>query len=186
MNHSIEDISNLVRLLNSESTENFQLAVQIAKGMDLPKAFYRGLTKTKYACWLCLNEDLLEPLKELEKLDFSFMGLRHLPEQLGELTQLKALELDYHRLETLPEYIGKLEQLEKLDLFYGKLKNLPNSLEQLLNLKHLDLRQNRFITLPAVLKRMPWLEMIEIAGNNLSDETIEELKGALPKTKIQL
>ncbi|WP_299456685.1 leucine-rich repeat domain-containing protein [uncultured Microscilla sp.] len=184
MNHSIDDISNLVRLLNSESTENFQLAIQIAKGMDLPKTFYKGLTKTKYSCWLCLNEELMAPLQEMTTLDFSFMGIKNLPAQLGQLKQLQTLKLDYHRLSQLPEVVTQLTSLETLELFYGMLHSLPASLAQLTQLKHLDLRQNRLMTLPEVLWQMPQLKTIQLTGNLLTVEQIQALKEALPQTKI--
>ncbi len=184
MNHSIEDISNLVRLLNSDSTENFQLAVQIAKGMDLPKAFYKGLTKTKYACWLCLHEELMAPLQEMDTLDFSFMGVQHLPDQLGQLKQLKVLKLDYHRLAQLPEVVTQLEGLEALELFYGQLRSLPAALANLPQLKHLDLRQNRLMALPEVLWQMPQLETLQLGGNLLNIEQVEALRVALPQTKV--
>lgn len=184
MNHSIEDISNLVRLLNSDSTENFQLAVQIAKGMDLPKAFYKGLTQTKYACWLCLHEELMPPLQEMDTLDFSFMGVQALPEQLGQLKRLKELKLDYHRLAQLPEVVCQLAGLETLDLFFGQLHSLPASLAQLTQLKHLDLRQNRLMAVPEVLWKMPQLQTLQLEGNLLNPEQVNALREALPRTHV--
>lgn len=184
MSHSIEDISNLVKLFNSQDDENFKVALQIAQGMDLPASFFRGLIKTKYAALLCLQEGFVQPLLEVETLDLSLMVLRELPESLNKLTQLKGLKLDYHQLETLPTFIGDLVHLESLELLYGKLKQLPDSIINLTRLKALDIRQNHLTKLPKALWQMSHLEYIALSSNHLPSETIEGLRQALPHTHI--
>jgi len=49
-------------------------------------------------------------------LNLPDLGLRELPDEIGQLSQLQALDLSRNRLRTLPDAIGQLSCLEILHL----------------------------------------------------------------------
>ena len=61
-------------------------------------------------------------------LDLSDLGLRELPDELGNLTALQGLNLDNNDLIELPEWLGKLNELRWLYVRGNELSRLPQCL----------------------------------------------------------
>ncbi|KAK9667066.1 hypothetical protein RND81_14G230000 [Saponaria officinalis] len=82
---------------------------------------------------------LVENWNFLRTLDLHNLGIKALPNSIGELLHLRYLDLsDNYRLVRLPDSITKLYNLQTLDLDgCSDLKELPKSLVKLVNLRHL-------------------------------------------------
>ena len=76
-------------------------------------------------------------LKNLKTLILSGNTIKNFPEEILELKNLKELTLEANDLKKLPEIITKMSNLESLNLSYNPLQTLPNSFVNLINLKKL-------------------------------------------------
>ena len=132
-----------------------------------------------------LENEELEPLRyctQLIALDIGHMDYSDIT-PLGALTKLRWLILadtqvsDISVLENMPE-------LYYLELFQSQVRDLSPLLE-LKNLRHLNLAYCPVSSIET-LKQMTWLERLWIPGTYLSWAQTEELRAALPDTKIVL
>ena len=115
-------------------------------------------------------------LTNLQELDFSGIKIKELPEWIGKLTSLQVLDLRDTNIEKLPEWIGELTNLEWLDLSGTKIEELPESIGKLTNLKILDLSRAKIEELPESIGKL-----INLNELNLSDKKIEELPESIGK-----
>lgn len=67
-------------------------------------------------------------LHDLEVLYLNDLGLRELPESIGELKQLRELHLWGNELTSLPDSIGQLENLRVIHLSGNPLESIPDAL----------------------------------------------------------
>ncbi|CAI9284457.1 unnamed protein product [Lactuca saligna] len=82
----------------------------------------------------------LDQLECLEKLEFSYTNIKHLPDNICMLKHLQYLKVySCSFLEKLPENLGQLECLRKLSLSSTKIKHLPDSICILKHLESLEL-----------------------------------------------
>lgn len=100
--------------------------------------------------------------------------LRHLPEEIGELTNLTHLEISRMPLEILPDAFVHLHKLERIVLTHTALKELPKEISNLQQLQFLILSNNQFQTLPIELGQLKNLKVFEIKNNPLQRHLIPE------------
>jgi Leucine-rich repeat (LRR) protein len=146
----------------------------------------------------------------LERLYLSGCKLKVLPKELIELKKLLVLDISFNKIQNYSEF-SKISTLRELNLSSCDLKILPDDLKYLKNLKILLLDKNLGLNTNTVIefliKEIPELEELSIAncgvekipesivslsnlkslnitGNMLSKEKIEQLKSLLPMCKI--
>ena len=85
---------------------------------------------------------------ETNYLDFSNLGLYHLPLLHCDRTNLTRLNLDRNHLEQLPPEISKLVKLESISVRDNRLTRLPLSMGGLSRLKGFDTSGNDMTTPP--------------------------------------
>ena len=91
--------------------------------------------------------------------------LTELSSDIQKLRQLRVLGLGFTDLRSLPKEIVKLEKLDTLDISFNENLNIATEFE--------------------TLKEMSWLEYLNIVATNADSTTIDKLRKALPKTKIE-
>jgi internalin A len=116
-------------------------------------------------------------LVDLTGLDLSQNQLTALPKELCQLVNLMALDLSQNQLTALPKELGQLASLNRLYLYQNQLKSIPNELGQLENLEVLDLSENQLTALPKEL-----VHLINLIGINLSQNQL----ASVPKELGQL
>ncbi|KAL7599329.1 hypothetical protein Lser_V15G22300 [Lactuca serriola] len=106
----------------------------------------------------------LDQLKCLEKLEFSYTNIKHLPDNICMLKHLQYLKVDSCSfLEKLPEDLGQLECLRKLSLSSTKIKDLPDSICKLKHLESLELRDCSLLErLPEDIGRLECLKHLSL------------------------
>jgi internalin A len=121
----------------------------------------------------------LGQLTGLLGLDLSDNQLASLPERIGQLTGLELLDLSGNQLTSLPEWLGQLTGLQELYLSGNQLASLPEGLGQLTGLQTLDLRGNQLASLPEWLGQLTGLQTLDLSGNQLASlpEGLGQLTG---------
>jgi internalin A len=104
------------------------------------------------------------------------LGMKKVPEEIGDLTHLRRLRLEGNNLTTLPDSIGQLTQLEELDLGDNDFVILPDSISFLTKLRYLRLSRNRLIKLPEGIG-----ELIQLKGLGLHDNQLTTLPESIGK-----
>lgn len=158
-----------------------------------------------------LPDDFFGNLTNLTELSISRNKLTSLPSSLCKLQKLNELYLSFNKLKQLPENFGNLKNLKYVDLSHNKLTELPPSFADLTNLEELDLGSNKldYKTIEIVqqltnlkklglgsndfdnrviegLKKLTKLTDLGLQGSQkITPEEIEQLKKALPNTKIR-
>ena len=102
------------------------------------------------------------------ELRLSGLGLKQLPESVGQLTQLQQLLLQGNQLTQLPESIGKLTQLTWLSLDFNQLTQLPESIGNLTQLKALEIDSNQLTQLPEFIGNLIQIRTLDLDNNQLT------------------
>lgn len=118
----------------------------------------------------------LPALSRLEIFDASrnrFTG--GLPDNIGALKRLRQFSVTNNLLSgLLPESLGDCDRLERLELDSNALSGaVPTALSSWLTLKTLGIAQNRITSLPTLIGSRPVLEVLRVASNRLTFESIE-------------
>ncbi|MED6212755.1 hypothetical protein PIB30_086589 [Stylosanthes scabra] len=105
--------------------------------------------------WSACHE-LFRAFKGLRVLNLTDLGMKTLPDSIGELKSLRYLDLSRNNMEKLPRSIGKLKHLQTLILSHcHQLRKLPNELQHLVNLRHLVMDECLQLKhLPLALKKL--------------------------------
>jgi Leucine-rich repeat (LRR) protein len=103
--------------------------------------------------------DSLGDLEYLELLSVRGLELGAVPEGIRQLRRLKQLDLCALGLKQVPDWIGQLD-LESFSAIDNKLSELPDSLRNLGRLKCLDLRHNPLEQIPSVALALVSLEVL--------------------------
>ncbi len=141
---------------------------------DLPQNGYVAIKMT---------DEQLEPLKyctELIALDLGHMYYTDLSflENMPKLQYLILVEARFRDISP----IGGLKELKYLELFVNTFEDLTPLLE-CTNLRHLNIGFTRGFD-PSVLKEMVWLERLWYPGHSQNEDTIAEIRAALPDTEF--
>lgn len=110
---------------------------------------------------------LKNPLKH-SKLDLRGLGLKELPESIGQFKNLTFLILDDNQLTSLPEAIGNLTQLDWLSLKRNQLTDLPDIIGNLTKLEYIDVESNKLTNLPNTIGNLTALRYLKLGNNNLT------------------
>lgn len=120
-----------------------------------------------------LNDEaayFLKHFKNLQSLDLSDNQLKHVPEALSLMPDLEYLYLSRNKVQ-LTEHtrkkLGELRQLKTLDLVDNPLLNAPDVSNQL-DLRELLLRDCGLKEFPIGVDRLPYLEHVNLRGNNIT------------------
>ncbi len=149
-----------------------------------------GLSKLQWIIITDNNIKLITPqihyLRYIEILDLSNNKIEELPLSLCYYQgPLGSLRLSGNKIKEVPRGIENLKDLYHLDLDNNCISNLPLEIGELYNLTSLGLANNQLVELPWTVKKLyKNLEVIDISGNNISDEHIKWLEKHLPYTKI--
>ena len=117
-------------------------------------------------------------LKQLKKLDLSFLGLKTLPYEIAYFHNLEELNLAGNNLHELPSEIYTLKNLKVLnlgDIISGgnKLQYLSKDIEKLTNLEELRLVWNDdLIQLPKEILKLENLDFISLSQKAILDTDI--------------
>jgi len=114
-----------------------------------------------------IAERLIRDARESNQsaLDLNDLGLRVLPDSIGDLHQLRALYVRDNRLQRLPDTLGRLTRLQHLYVNNNDLAALPEAVGELRQLEVLNAEHNRLTTLPDGLLRLTSLHALFLDGN---------------------
>lgn len=87
-----------------------------------------------------------------------------IPSDIENLQQLRVFGICFNNLQSLPKEIVKLKMLDTLDISFNENLNIGAQLE--------------------TLKEMTWLKYLNIFATNTDAATINKLRKALPKTRV--
>lgn len=116
----------------------------------------------------------LERILEAERtgamlLDLTWLGLKELPPEIGNLSSLQTLALVGNKLSYLPPEIGSMESLERLDIAFNQFRRMPPELFHLDQLISLSLRENQLTDLPPEIKNLTSLTILDVTCNQLHE-----------------
>ena len=123
----------------------------------------------------------IEKLTNLQELYLGDTNLDRLPESVRKFTNLRKLDLGDTNLTELPESIGELVNLRELVLSVTKLDKLPESIGELINVQKLDLRGTRLTKLPESIRKLTNLQELGLSGTQLTE--LPEWIGSLTKLR---
>ena len=123
-------------------------------------------------------------LSYLHEIYAPFNKIDDLPTNLSGLKKLKVLSLSNNNFSEFPDVIANIKNLETLDLGSNKIAKIPDQIGNLTKLTTLVLSNNQISNLPESIYELKRLERLYLNGNPLPDETIDQLKLKLKRTKI--
>ena len=125
-------------------------------------------------------------LQNLQQLYLNDNQLATLPESITRLQNLTVLTLYKNQLTSIPENIGNLRNLESLILNNNQLTTIPESIGNLKDPYWIDLRNNKLTSLPESFKNLKeTLNILELKGNNFSEEEKAKIEGWFPDIQIE-
>lgn len=107
-------------------------------------------------------------LTQINLLNISETTLKHLPNEISNLTNLQTILLFGNELESLPTSIGQLEKLKVLDVSRNKLKSIPDEISGLANLASINLSSNCLESFPS-LSKCSKLGVLDLSHNRIQD-----------------
>lgn len=130
---------------------------------------------------LTYERALKNPLK-YSTLDLKGLGLKELPESIGEFKNLVLLYLDNNQLTGLPDAIGNLTRLDTLSLPNNQLASLPDTIGNLTALRYIDLGNNQLASLPERICVLKKVQSFNAANNQLT--RLPELFGEMSQIQV--
>lgn len=113
------------------------------------------------------NPEILEKILNVQKVDFSCMDIKEIPQSICFLRNLEELELQFNRIVSLPETIGALSRLKFLDLHNNHIRFIPKEIGSMINLSALNLDWNDVEELPEEIGNLKNLSNLSLIGNRL-------------------
>lgn len=180
-----EELDELKGMLFSEDESNFDLAMQVLRGLDVDRwGVYSDLRKaTEYlALQWGLRAEMKTILRELRRREFNLSAgqLNYLPDALGVLAPIvrKAI-LARNQFTQVPAPVLQFDNMEVLQMEYNKLTELPDGLWALRALAELQVLGNRILELSAGISKARQLQNINVAGLHMT--TIPATLAELPR-----
>jgi Leucine-rich repeat (LRR) protein len=188
-----EIIETLKKYLQTNEEANIEIAFQMLEGIGMPEdaEFRRLMADTDRKVFFCLKfgwkyladtttelnfsgfdlcdefEKVFE-LKNLQKLNLAYTGIRQLPTVIGDLKNLTYLNLSHNHLQKLPVEFAQLTALEELDLDYNSMPSLPSEILALKQLKNLSIEDNpRFVRIEGI-GDLENLEILDVRDTGLT------------------
>jgi Leucine-rich repeat (LRR) protein len=126
--------------------------------------------------------DAIGELRNLEVLNASGNALTSIPKSIGKLTKLQNLLLGGNALAALPDEIGSLGELDLLSLSTNKLTTLPASIGKLKKLRELRADNNQIRHLPDEFSEMTSLKIVYLGHfRNGTGNALKEVPASLVK-----
>lgn len=122
---------------------------------------------------------------ESKKVDLSGQQLTTIPDSILNQADITELNLSNNQIATLPAGIAKLTNLEVLNIENNRLESFPDEIAQIKSLKRILANNNRLNSVGSSINIMTWLEYVDISGNNITANEINELKRSLSTTDIK-
>lgn len=108
----------------------------------------------------------------------SFLSLRLLPDNFGDLKKLQRLDLSHNDLVMFPQdHVDVLASLYELDVSHNHIDQMPIHFPYLYRLRILRAKSNDLTSLPGEMERLQSLEIFDLSDNILA---------ALPETICKL
>jgi len=104
---------------------------------------------------------------QLTGLDLSNIGLRIIPDTIGQLKNLQRLKLGGNLLTNIPDVIGNLINLQELDLQENSITTVSNEIIHLTNLRELNLNNNKLTDIPDSICQLEKMERLDLSHNEL-------------------
>ena len=104
----------------------------------------------------------------IRRLDWSQMGLKVIPGEIGRLTALEQINLFDNQINSISPKFGSLFNLVALNIGKNKLTSIPNSFGDLNKLRILDIRANQLVSIPDSIIACDSLDTFILTGNNIS------------------
>ncbi|WP_433766964.1 NEL-type E3 ubiquitin ligase domain-containing protein [Pseudomonas putida] len=113
----------------------------------------------------------LKPFKRLVSLELDRNQLTRLPEVLSHMPQLEHLRLDGNQIQLTEHTLRKLAELRNLRTLglSGNRLGATIDVSKMLDLQSLFLRDTHITELPAGLKRPPYLDIVDLRGNQIRE-----------------
>ena len=187
-NHSFSkrEIASLIRLLDSGTAENIQLALSIFEGNAKNQEVLDKIKKEPILILQCLQKGHQNILAQFRFIYLRRMGLTTITANIQYLKHIIMLDLGYNQLHTLPREIYALKSLKKLRLHHNQLKNIDSEISLLQNLEELVLDSNQIQTLPSSIFQLKNLKRLGLAFNQLSTKELKRIRSQLPHIQIDI
>ena len=146
--------------LNQNTIDSIKLLAETLKRLDLS-----SLKLEK------LNEDLVECLVGLERLDVGFNQLTDegIPQCFAKLENLVEFSAHYNKLSSIPKVLKRLKNVSRLKLGHNEIENVEG-IERLKKLQVLVIENNKIETIPReIYQNLKRLEMWHLSYNQLRD-----------------
>lgn len=122
-------------------------------------------------------------MNQLKSLSFMRVGLREIPDWIGDLRHLQFLDLWANDLATLPATLENLSELESLDLGYNQFTELPEAVFRIRNLKRLNIVSSNIKQIPAEILQLTKLEHLDVKGQSIEIPPPEIVKEGVEAIK---
>ena len=165
----------LEALVKSGSTDNIDLAIEIANSMGL----YDKLLAPWRELWSYLKLDdternLLCECFRMEVLCISSPKLKNFPKAILSMTNLTELQIFNTKLCELPVGIAELTNLKKLYLNNNYIRKLPEEILKIQSLEFIDLSDNQLTNLPALPANIREINISSNEFNSTPDALIND------------
>ncbi|KAJ4800446.1 Disease resistance protein (CC-NBS-LRR class) family [Rhynchospora pubera] len=138
-----------------------------------------------------VQDDIYHRIKNVRVLLLNGLGIKNIPDSIGDLKHLRMLDLDHTSISTLPNSICYLIRLQILHLQRCQsLQVLPQGITQLSNLRCLGLEDTPLVSVPTGICSLKFLNELKgfvVAGEQYSGDMhsgwlLDELK---PLTQLR-
>lgn len=172
---------NIVRLLESNQTENLDLALQLIENGGLHESIEKALLQLYHAEVFTLEELLKLPdfmLNIVQCIKIHYVKLKHLPEIVFQCPNLRILQTYETNFTGIADKIADLQSLEVVSFAFDKISEIPQVLLNLPKLKDITFSHNKLTALPAEIKQTTQLQSLFVHSNKLTSlpEEVGELK----------
>jgi Leucine-rich repeat (LRR) protein len=163
--------ASLIRLIETWSEENLELAVQIASGdSELKVAIlerYGNLLS-----FFCKNEDICEIVNIADRFKLALSAKTTLPysktlEEILPTFPVTEIIYIFAKMTEFPWWVCKMPQLKSIDFSHNEIENIPVDILRLENLENLTLKKNRINTLPDFICDVKKLEILQLDFNEI-------------------
>jgi hypothetical protein len=176
-NHRDEELEGLVGLLFSPDESNFDLAMEILKGLAVDNwSIYIDLRKSaeyfsarRYGLRVDIRA-LLRIIHKANSLDLQARQLDYLPECLAVLAPIiKKVDLNSNKFTHIPAPILAYSQAEEMNLSMNNIAEIAPEFWQLRSLRTLKISNNRILRIGAEVQKAKILETLFIVGQTYTD-----------------
>jgi internalin A len=167
-----DDLTQLKDLLFSEDESNFELAMQIIKGLNVDRwTIYSDLRRCAEffnTVWQT-SRDIPVFLRELRRrqLNLSRRNINYLPDYLAVLAPaVKTVSLQDNQFTHIPTPVLAYNQLQRLDMTDNKIGEIANDFWLLPNVEELNLAYNLFDSISPNIASAKSLHFLDMRGKH--------------------